>query len=119
VQSRRGGMAVCVDEPRKNRFAGKIDLLDAGPGQIQNVRIAPHGQKSSVGDRHGLRAGLQIVHGEEIPVVQDQLGFFDVQRWKGRQRRQGAKKLASGRRTEIRHETSWSEGMVAAGWYVL
>jgi len=80
VEARGGGMAVRVVEAGENGFAGEVEFLGCCGREVENVIVAADGEESAMGNGDGLRARLRIVHGEDIGVVEDQLGLFDFER---------------------------------------
>src|SRR5207302_5926140 len=79
-QSGYGGMRMRVNKSRRNGFAAEVDLLGSGAGKIHDLGIAAHGKKPVTDNRHGLSVRPAVIHGEDVPVVEDQVRLFLLQR---------------------------------------
>ena len=84
-----------VDKARQDRFAAQIDFLHVRSGKIQYFGIASYGEESPARNCHCLGARLQIIDGEKVAAVQDQVGFFRVKRREQRDRGQRAEKFST------------------------
>ena len=69
-----------VIEARENGPATEVDLANAGGYEIQDIGITANGEKAAIGNGHSLSMRLQVIDGEDIRVVQNQVGFFALER---------------------------------------
>src|SRR5215472_1639671 len=90
--SRLGWMRMRIDETRRDRLSSEVDFLGSCAGEIQNVRIAADCKKLVPRNRHGLRARIFVIQGQDVAVIENQVRLFLLQR-KERKRRKGSKKL--------------------------
>src|SRR5262245_6842360 len=86
-------MAMCIDEARQSGFATQIDLAAFSSGEVQDLIIRAHCEKSSATDGDSLCSRKPRIHGPEISVVENEIRLRLFQ-WKHSQSAQADDEVA-------------------------
>ena len=74
-----------VNEAGQDRASTKIDSLCASSGSVQDLIVGTDGDEAPIADSDGLRAGIVLVDGPEVAVVENEfwLRLFEWEECKG------------------------------------
>ena len=67
-------MHMGIDQTRGHRPSFQVDSESVGPGESEHLVVRSHGCNSITSNRHGLSDAEIRIHGQDFPVVEDDVG---------------------------------------------